>query len=166
MTHALQRAVAVAGTLAVIAFAAPVQAGQGGAMCMSKGQCQCGGQKGGHGGHHGLMGKAMDRLDLTRAQADKLTAIRKDVAQRHITMKVELRSLRWRLKHAAAAEDPNAEKVGGLYLQIQDKQRALKQDRQQVRERMLAVLTEEQRAKMPPMMGDGQCSKGKGKHKH
>lgn len=169
MTIKLQRTIAALGTLAAFSLAAPVFAGnqqmpmqqqQGGSGMMGGGmggQGHMGGGMMGQGkgkmgggmmsGGMGMMGP-MSSLDLSDEQIQHMTEVHKQMAREHADMMGDMPAMRYRLSRELAKDEPDAERVGELFLQMQKKRRELMQDRMKMRQQMMEMLSKEQRQQM------------------
>jgi len=154
MTIKLQRTIAALGTLAAFSLAAPVFAGnqqmpmqqqQGGSGMMGQGKGKMGG--GMMSGGMGMMGP-MSSLDLSDEQIQHMTEVHKQMAREHADMMGDMPAMRYRLSRELAKDEPDAERVGELFLQMQKKRRELMQDRMKMRQQMMEMLSKEQRQQM------------------
>jgi Spy/CpxP family protein refolding chaperone len=138
-----------------------------GFVCVAQGRGEGHGRGGMMGGDRGeMVGKAMERLNLTADQKARIKALRDGFQQANASTLAEVKALRDQMKSAMEAKD--REKAKSIREQMKTKMETLKPAREQLHQQILAVLTAEQKAELEKMKADhkgrGDC-KGKGKGK-
>ena len=145
MKKVMTAAVGILTLGATLAFAAPPE-GRGGF-----------GEHGGGRGHHGRRGGAgMDRmaekLSLSDAQKEQITAIRKANREQNRTFFDAARSTREEMRAARKAND--TAKLESLKATMQSQREQMKQIHQGVERQIASVLTADQRAKLEAMKAE------------
>jgi periplasmic protein CpxP/Spy len=116
---------------------------------------------------------ALATLDLTDAQKEKVRALFEAEKPKHEALRLEGRTAREALEAAASAEQPDPAAVGAAFLRVQANRKTAKAERSASKEKLEALLTPEQRAKLEGWMAahrqarrgaDG--AKGPGARKH
>ncbi|MFB6261405.1 MAG: Spy/CpxP family protein refolding chaperone [Thiohalorhabdaceae bacterium] len=188
MNRGIRKTAILVGTLAAITLSAPVHAEDdamprmqknrsgmmggggmgmmgGGMMGGGRGMGMMGGGMMGPGmmsGGMGMMGP-MSSLALSDEQIQNMTEMHKQMAREHADMMGDMPAMRYRLSRELAKDEPDAEQVGELFLQMQKKRRQLMQDRMKMRQQMMEMLSKEQRQQMMENMRQMRKGGGSGK---
>ncbi|MFP4696292.1 Spy/CpxP family protein refolding chaperone [Thiohalospira sp.] len=96
----------------------------------------------------GLGPRAMHDLDLNRSQVRNITRSRREAAGEGARVMAELQEHHWELNRAMAEDEPDAERIGQLHLQIRENQQELARIQQQTHERIMKTLSDEQREQL------------------
>ncbi|MEF8793214.1 Spy/CpxP family protein refolding chaperone [Thiohalorhabdus sp.] len=168
----------VVGTLAALALAGPASAEEQDMPMMKQGHSgMMGGGMGGQGHMSGMMGQGqgmmgggmmgpgmmsggmgmmgpgpMARLDLDRNQVEQMNEIHKEMASKCADRMGDMRLRRWELSQELAKDEPSAQKVGKLFLQVRKNRQQFMQERKEGMQQMMQNLSEEQREQMQERM--------------
>ncbi len=115
--------------------------GQGG---MGWGDCPGGGMMMGP----GMMGGVYGELDLSKEQRDQIAKIRSETRRKHWELMGKMHDEQDKLAAQLAADTPDSAAIGKQYQRIQELQRQMLESSIDARNRMQAVLTEEQKGKL------------------
>lgn len=109
-------------------------------------------QQGYRGGREGVPGRglraALATLDLTDDQKTKAKELLEGERTKFESLRLEGRTAREALKAAAGAAAPDPAAVGAAYLRAESAHKAMRAERDSTRDRLEALLTPEQRAKL------------------
>jgi Spy/CpxP family protein refolding chaperone len=104
------------------------------------------------GGREGAPGRglraALATLDLTEDQKTKVKALLESERPRYEALRQEGRAAREALRTAAGAAAPDPAAVGTAFLGVQAHRKAVRAERESSRQKLEALLTAEQRAKL------------------
>lgn len=106
------------------------------------------GPAGRRGGAAGDLRGALGALDLSDGQRAKLEEILREERQRREALRRESWDARQALRTAAEAPAPDAAEVGRAYLRLRESRKANVEARQETKERISSILTDEQKAKL------------------
>lgn len=108
------------------------------------------------GGREGAPGRgiraALATLDLTDAQKEKVRALFETEKPKYENLRHEGRVAREALRAAASAEKPDPAAVGAAFLRVDANRKTAKAERAGSKEKLEALLTPEQRAKLEGWM--------------
>lgn len=108
--------------------------------------------KGKRGGMMGMMGKAIERLNLSADQKTKIKALRDQFKNDNQAALAEMKTLRGKMKESAKAQDKaNAQATRE---QMKSRMETLRPAQQKLHQQILAVLTAEQRAELEKMKAE------------
>ena len=124
----------------------------GGMMGPGAGMGMMSGGMGMMGGGMGMGMATMHALDLDRDQVRTMAKVHQDLAQKRAGMSGDMQELRWELSQEMAKDRPDPSKVGKLYDQIAQQQKAMMEDRIRARNRMMDALNDNQREQFRQMM--------------
>ncbi|SFD84324.1 Heavy-metal resistance [Thiohalospira halophila DSM 15071] len=96
----------------------------------------------------GMGPQTMHDLGLSRAQVRNIIQIRQESAGEGARLMAEIQERHWELTRAMAADDPDAERIGQLHLQIRERQQELARTQQQTHDRVMETLSDEQRERL------------------
>ncbi len=103
-------------------------------------------------GGMGMTGPMMG-FDLSDEQVEQMTEMHEERVREHAERMADLPALQYRLNRELSRDDPDAERVGELFLEIHQQGRQLMRDRTAMEQQMMQILTEEQREQMQEMWG-------------
>jgi len=103
---------------------------------------------------------ALERLDLTDAQETKVKELLKAERPKFEALREEGRAAREALRGAAKAETPDPATVGSAFLRVQAHRKALRAEMDSSRQKIEALLTPEQRAKLEGLREGRRESRG------
>jgi Spy/CpxP family protein refolding chaperone len=108
------------------------------------------------GGREGAPGRgiraALASLDLTDDQKEKLKELRESERPKYEALRLEGRTAREALRTTAASGTPDPATVGAAYLRVDAHRKAMRAERESTRQKLEALLTAEQRAKLEGWM--------------
>lgn len=104
------------------------------------------GRRGGAAG--GELRGALEALDLSDGQRAKLKEILQEERERREILRRESWDARKALRAASEAPAPDEAEVGRAYLRLRESRQASAEAREKTRERVVSILTDEQKAKL------------------
>lgn len=121
------------------------------AMMLSVSQAEAQGRRGGGpGGHRGdMMGKAMDKLNLSQSQKDQIKSLHESFKSANQAKLDEMKSLQEQMRDKMKSGDKEGAKA--IREQIKAKREALKPAREKLHSDVMAILTPEQRTQLEKM---------------
>ncbi len=96
----------------------------------------------------GMMGGVYGELDLSKEQRDQIAKIRSETRRKHWELMGKMHDEQDKLAAQLAADTPDSAAIGKQYQRIQELQRQMLESSIDARNRMQAVLTEEQKGKL------------------
>ena len=119
-----------------------------------------GGKFGGRHGRHGMMGeKLAQKLNLTDAQKEQIRAIKTETREQNAAFFQSVRQTRQELRAAKQAND--TAKLDALKATFESQRAQMKQIRDAEKQRVLSVLTPEQRTQFEQLKAERQARHGK-----
>jgi Spy/CpxP family protein refolding chaperone len=116
------------------------------------------------GGREGAPGRgmraALARLDLTDAQELKVKELLKGEKPKYEALREEGRAARGALRTAARAESPDPATVGSAFLRVQAHRKTVRAEMESSRQKIEALLTPEQRAKLEGLREGRRAARG------
>jgi protein CpxP len=123
-----------------------------GLVCVAQGRGEGHGGRGMGGDRGAMMGKALERLNLTADQKTRIQALRTQFQQTNAAALSEMKSLRDQMKSAMEAKD--RDKAKSIREQLKSKMETLKPAHEQLHQQILAILTPEQKAELDKMKAE------------